>query len=739
MLATLLPLLVATAAVYILGSKYYRESAGQIFQNRAQQMANYLSLSVDNHSDSLYDRIALAGFHERVEEINELRRQSPIDEVIDEIADIEGRWSDLSPESPEKRQIMENDLARDLLEFTRISPIFAEIFITDEVGRMVASTGKTTNYWHAFKPWWQTGMQQPFKEVYVEGVNYDESAEVYSFDIIIPIRNWREPDAPPAGVIKAVLNASPLFFDLASTVDEEAEWKVVLEDGTVLFGPIPLERKISVEARIPLLEFDSGWMLRELKEQNQTRMIGFTSLPWLSYLPMESQSNDGGRIATVPNWQPSRQLDRVIQGLNQFELWDPEPWEPAQRIFILVHEEAAEVLAPIRTQLLWITGTGVLFVLACFLVGLYLAQYHIIRPINILQEAARNIAASARLQRTGPGLSSHQEAALSPVTRDLLGQISQVKSEDELGELAQDFNSMARRVLTYHAHLESEISAKVTEIQGDLVIAREFQEALMPHEYPRIPDIASPDSLNLEFNHIYKPASTVGGDFFNVVKLSDHSAGIFIADVMGHGSRSALVTAIVATLLHDLAPKASDPAHFMANLNRHFHHLIQHSKQVIFVTAFYLVIDTRERRALFASAGHPSPLLIQRGRGRVKPLIHSMQNDTALGLLENSTYASFSRSIKDDDMFLLFTDGLFEAINPKGEEFGIQKLTEVVNRNMDFSASELSRRILDTVHRYSGFAAQIDDICLVTVEVNPPASPAGQTAGFGARGRKNQF
>jgi len=712
-LAAILPLAVAAVTVYVLGNRYYREASGQVFHNRAEQMANYLIFSVNGYSESLHDRLALIDFYHRLEEINRQRAERTQFEVRAEIEVMERQWPVLSPDDPEIRELTENELARDLLQFKAVSPLFAEIFVTDDAGRLVASTDKTSTYWHAFKPWWQMGMQKPFKEPYVEGVNFDRSAGVYSFDIVIPIRNWRDPEGDPAGVAKAVLHASPLLFDLAATVHDEVEWKVVLENGKVLFGPMPLEEPIKEKARQTLLAVGSGWMLRQLEPDQPSRMVGFTQLPWFSRLPME------------------------LQGQNPAHVWDPEIWRAEQRLFILIHADAAETLAPIRNQLLLIAAVGIPFVLACFLVGLYLAQYHILRPISLLQAAARNIASSAKLQRVIEGPVTAQALHINPTTRRLLNRIVSFDAEDELGQLARDFTSMAQRVLSYHAHLESEITMRVAEVQGDLMIAREFQEALMPRDYPQVPSIAAPDSLVLEFNHIYKPASTVGGDFFNVIKLSENRAGIFIADVMGHGSRSALVTAIVATLLHDLAPKMGDPADFMAELNRHFHHLIQHSRQIIFVTAFYLVIDTRARTALFSSAGHPPPLLVQRRTGVIKPLINAMQNDTALGLLKESTYACFSRPIGEDDMFLLFTDGLFEAINPLGEEFGIRKLIEVVTRNMGASASELGQNVLDTVESYSDYAAQGDDICLVTVEVNPaPPSPA-QTAP--SRGRSGQF
>lgn len=676
-LATLLPLAIAAIAVHLLGHKYYQTSAGRVFQYRAQQMANYLVLSVNGYAENLHDWLALSDLHKRLQAHNNLQREIFPEDLQSRMAELEREWDALDEDHPGVQQFLQNDIAADLQDLADISPLFAEILVTDEIGQLVAATDKTSRFWHGDEEWWELGMNQPFRSAHVEGVNFNENAGVYSFDLVIPIRNWREPTAPPVGVAKAVINASPLFFELARNFSiEDAGWKIVLDDGNVLFAHDfhPLEEQIAADAIEALHRSKAGWMISSLNADGR-QMAGFARLPWESSLNLDRTSHTS--------------------------------------FYVLVHQSAAEVLAPVREQMMMITASGILLILLCFLVGIYLAQHHIIRPINLLQRAAQDIAASAKLEE---GRKAGVEVTLEPTTRRLLDRIVRIQSEDEIGALARDFNSMADRVLSYHAQLEAEIGAKVAEIQGDLLIAREFQEALMPHEYPRVPDRPAPGVLGLNFNHIYRPASTVGGDFFNVLKLSENRAGIFIADVMGHGARSALVTAIVATLLHDLAPKSATPADFMTVLNQHFHHLIQHSKQVVFVTAFYLVIDTAEQKAYFASAGHPSPLLVQRDRKKVRPLIHPMQNDTALGLLEESTYTCFSCPVSPHDLFLLFTDGLFEALNPKGEEFGLQNLIQVINRNLDFSAGEISHRILDTVNRFSGFAAQADDICLVSVE-----------------------
>lgn len=680
LLATVLPLVIAATAVYILGNNYYRNSSGRIFQIRAQQMANYLALSVNGYTDSLQSWIALSDFYHRLEKHNEVLEKIPAKEREAIIAQRAAEWPEEGADSPLLRSVLEDPISNDLMNYMEMSPLFGEIFVTDRFGQTVASTGRTWNFWQAKENWWKEGIQLSFRKSYVGGIRYDSSAEVYSFDVAVPIRDRYNPNAPAAGVVKGVIDASPLFFELTKNfTTDDAEWKVVMEDGTVVFaeGFLPMERRIHPRIVEVFQGKKTGWMIRRMDDGND-QMVGFAVLSWVSKL---------------------------------------NPEDPERNLYVLVHLPVSEVLAPVRNQLLMISGFGFLLILVFSLIGYYLAQHELIAPVNLLQRAAQRIAFSA-LSKTHSD-TRIEDIELDPTVRTLLNKISHIKPTDEIGELARDFRSMANRVLSYHTHLESEINAKVTEIQDDLVIAREFQEALMPHDYPELPDQGG-QTLSLQFNHIYKPASTVGGDFFNILKLSDDRVGIFIADVMGHGSRSALVTAIVATLLHDLAPKSADPADFMASLNRHFHHLIQHSKQVIFVTAFYLIIDIREKRAVFASAGHPPPILVQRSKNRIKPLLHSMQNDTALGLLEDSTYTCFSTPVAPGDLFLLFTDGLFEVLNPKGEEFGVSKMMEVIKNNIRYDADELGQHILETINRYSGFAAQADDICLVSVEIGPP-------------------
>ena len=118
------------------------------------------------------------------------------------------------------------------------------------------------------------------------------------------------------------------------------------------------------------------------------------------------------------------------------------------------------------------------------------------------------------------------------------------------------------------AALARELRAKNEALEQDLEMARELQQAMLPHRYPRFPHHASKEESAVHFYHFYQPSMSVSGDFFKVLKLSDTSAGIFICDVMGHGVRAALVASTVSALLGQLRDYCGDPGELLSRLNR---------------------------------------------------------------------------------------------------------------------------------------------------------------------------
>lgn len=496
--------------------------------------------------------------------------------------------------------------------------------------------------------------------------------------VLMPILDSSQASQPVVGRFKAVLNLGPLFHQLRASMAGRPEVTPIVV-GTV--GP-PIA--LSAGEPRPLHEVVSGKALGSIRERPAGwTIVGITGpADLVGYAPVELNIPREGSIRTP--------------------------------ILALVYNDAAEVMTPVRRQIYMLGGAGTLLVIFCVLAGYYIAGQKIIAPIETLREAAHSVAETAQLGRSGmiaPPLDrSTPEGAV-------LNRIEKIHTGDEIEELSQEFTSMASRVLSYHHQLEAEIAIKTAAIQGDLQMAKEFQEALMPTHYPRIPAHPVPSGLQLAFHHVYEPTSTVGGDFFDLIKLSDTAAGIFIADVMGHGTRSALITAILRTLLQDLAPDRTDPAEFLNVMNEHFHHLISESHEFLFASAFYLIIDVAKGVARYASAGHPSPLLVERHRNRVSPLMGDLRNDPALGLFRESRYCSHWRKVEAGDLFLLFTDGVFEACNAAGEEFGRERLANSVSNHRTEPMQGMTAAILACVNEFIGHESLADDLCILGVEV----------------------
>ena len=163
-----------------------------------------------------------------------------------------------------------------------------------------------------------------------------------------------------------------------------------------------------------------------------------------------------------------------------------------------------------------------------------------------------------------------------------------------------------------------ELRAKNAEIEDDLQMAREVQQAFLPQQFPLFPSTARPEENALRFVSRYLPTTTLGGDFFHVVPISDTRAGVFICDVMGHGVRAALVTAIQRTLVEELHVLADRPGAFLTQMNASLLSILRRTNSPLFASAFYLVADLIEGTLCYANAGHPRPLHLRRAEGTVR-------------------------------------------------------------------------------------------------------------------------
>jgi sigma-B regulation protein RsbU (phosphoserine phosphatase) len=686
-IAALLPLLVGFVVLQTAGFRHLLATKGRQHEAEARALARSLENAVESQAGHLWGWMAA---DPALPDFLAMPRPDRLADR-DTVEGIEKRWPDLAPDDPLLREILRNPASDSLLHYAEIHSLAAEILVADAAGRVVAATRKTSDYDQSDEDWWKVGRSLPEGRMWTDSLHFDESAEVFSLDLVLPVHRG----GLLTGVIKMVLDVSPMFQMLRPASDDEGErLEILLPDGGVLARSDgnhyeALEAKLDPESLLCARVGRDGWTITG-KGTDQERMTGFAAIQ-------------------------SAGIDR-------------RRFEPGG--YILFSSPKSAVMAPLRRQVLLVGAAAGLATGLCLLGGYALVDRKILRPIAVLSQAARALADTVRLRKES-GLSEEETAIRRRVAEEDLEQIRAIATGDEVEDLAADFGVMTARVMRYHRELEAEVEAKTAVIREDLEMAREFQHALMPSGYPEFSPERVSDPLRLGFAHFYQPASTVGGDFFDLIELDEHRTGVLIADVMGHGARSALVTAILRALVRNHVSSANDPGEFLGILNRGLHEVIERSHQTLFVTAFFMVLDTREARVSWAVAGHPAPLRARRGTGNPPQLLWSgARRQPALALVADAVYQTSSSPIRAGDVFLLFTDGVVESENPAGKDFGIQRLIATFDESLDGPLAAMPAKIICEVAAFQKRRHHDDDVCVVAVEVSPGTAP-GATAGAG--------
>jgi phosphoserine phosphatase RsbU/P len=262
------------------------------------------------------------------------------------------------------------------------------------------------------------------------------------------------------------------------------------------------------------------------------------------------------------------------------------------------------------------------------------------------------------------------------------------------------------------------IRRKNEQMETDLRMATELQQALMPNVYPSFPASSSQGQTRLRFYHRYLPASMLGGDFFHIARLSDDAAGICICDVMGHGVRAALITAMLRALIETHAAEAADPGRFLTELNSEFTRILKQTGTLVFATVLYCVINIRERDARFARAGHPAPLHVRRTANEVGAVaLGEGSSGPAMGLIPNAQFKTSEAKLSPGDFLLFFTDGVIEVEDKRDRDFGIEGLQQSIRSNMHQPTESLLEAIISDVYNFAGSKVLTDDACLVVAEL----------------------
>src|SRR5262249_34443005 len=267
---------------------------------------------------------------------------------------------------------------------------------------------------------------------------------------------------------------------------------------------------------------------------------------------------------------------------------------------------------------------------------------------------------------------------------------------------------------------DREIRQKNEQMETDLRMATELQQALMPSTYPTFPANAAAGASKLRFCHRYLPATLMGGDFFHIARLNDDTAAICICDVMGHGVRAALITAMMRAMIESHSADAPDPGRLLTQLNSEFTGILKQTGTLVFVRVLYCVINVTPGNVLFSRAGHPPPLRARRSSGEVQSMIVGQDSSgPAIGIIPNAHFKTTETKLAPGDCLLFYTDGIIEVEAGGGSQFGIEGLRESVRSNLNQSTESLLDAVVGDVYKFGDSTVLTDDACLVAAELSP--------------------
>ncbi len=327
----------------------------------------------------------------------------------------------------------------------------------------------------------------------------------------------------------------------------------------------------------------------------------------------------------------------------------------------------------LQTSLLLVAIFGVGLLLILGLVQVF------VRPIQLLTDGVRAI---------GDG--------------NLEGKLD-VRGPAEIGAIAGVFNEITERFKKAQSSiLEQE------KMQKEIEVAKQIQQSLLPRKRPEISgyDIAP----------LYQAAAEVGGDYYDFVQVDDDTIGVVVADVSGKGVPGSLVMTMIRTALRMEARGNRNASDVMAKMNAF---VTDDMKRGMFVTMFYVILDSKNRVISYASAGH-NPMILYRHETKETFFLNPRGFPVGISLPDESL---FRRSIslekirlKKDDMLVIYTDGVTEAMNESRDQYGEDRLIQMVRDYGHMTPEQFIERLDGDIKRFTAGYPQSDDITVVAVK-----------------------
>jgi sigma-B regulation protein RsbU (phosphoserine phosphatase) len=300
-------------------------------------------------------------------------------------------------------------------------------------------------------------------------------------------------------------------------------------------------------------------------------------------------------------------------------------------------------------------------------------------------------------------------------TRDLpvmfLSSLEDVKDKARGFEVGgNDYLTKPFEILEVKARVNSLLRAKSyadavkAAAERDLRIAREIQMGLLPANIS-----GQTQGTGLDVHAVLEPAYQVGGDLFEVLRLADRSVLVAVGDVSGKGIPAALFMAVTMTILRSMARQGHPPERILRLLNDE---LLEQNPRGMFVTLQLMVFDPSTRKVTCASAGHHAAACVVPGQA---PRLAFESSGRVLGLMPAEDIVSETMELQRGETFVLFTDGVSEAMNSADDLFGEERLLAHLGVSTGLTARETTLGVLDAVRRHAAGAKQSDDITVLSV------------------------
>jgi serine phosphatase RsbU (regulator of sigma subunit) len=345
---------------------------------------------------------------------------------------------------------------------------------------------------------------------------------------------------------------------------------------------------------------------------------------------------------------------------------------------------ASDLQAEAQERLRSILLSGFAAAALAVLLSLLLAR-NVTRPLKLMAESTAEIAAGN------------------------LSIFLNIKSRDEVGELAASFNQMVHRLsiaADERVRLQKELLEK-QKLDQELSLAAEIQQSFLPVSFPCSPWFCTSART--------MPAQVVGGDFYDFIDGGDHRQGVVIGDVAGRGIAAALYLARLISEFRVAAARAPNPRQALERVN---HQLLMRSTRGLFVTMTYLVLDAHSGELWYATGGH-LPLLRRSAATREVEILYGDQG-LPLGIEKDAMLVNRKIQLAEGDTLLLVTDGVVEALSRDRSEFKMEHLAEIF-RGEACGAAQIVEGIFEEIGRIST-APPEDDLTVLALTWTPQAA-----------------